>query len=128
LMCPRASLDQNAKLQFRTVRCPRVDLVGIDLEDFSPDPYYLDLVCFALFRRAAEIVKENGGHFFVTTLSGRLSQRFYGMLRNVGIPVVDASVEGPEYTCLPDDPHPNALANRIYAEKIRNYLVQLGTT
>jgi hypothetical protein len=65
LMCPRASLDQDAKLQVRAVRCPRLDLVGIDLEDFSPDPYYLDLVCFSLFRRAADIVKEHGGHFFV---------------------------------------------------------------
>jgi hypothetical protein len=50
------------------------------------------------------------------------------MLHNLGIPVVDASVNGEEYTCLPDDAHPNALANRIYAEKIRDYLSQYGTS
>jgi SAM-dependent methyltransferase len=121
---PRASLDQAGKLQYRAVKFPRWDLVGIDWTDFSPDPYYLDLVCFTLFRQAAEIAKANGGHFFITTLDGHPSQQLQCMLNDVGIPVVDASVSGPEYTCLPDDRHPNALANRIYAEKIRDYLVQ----
>jgi hypothetical protein len=124
LTCPRASLDPDGKLQFRAVRFPRPDLVGIDLKDFSPDPHYLDLICFGLFRNAAEIVKESGGHFFVTTLSGHLSQKLQRMLDEDGIPVVDASVDGVEYTHRPDDPHPNALANRIYAEKIRDYIVQ----
>jgi hypothetical protein len=125
---PRAFLDPDGRLQHRAIKFPRWDLLGIDWTDFSPDPYYLDLVCFGLFRRAAEIVKENGGHFFVTTLSGHLSTQLHRMLDDVGIPVVDASVDGAEYTCLPDDLHPNALANRIYAEKIRDYLVQRSAT
>jgi hypothetical protein len=121
---PRASLGGDGTLEFRSVKFPRPDLIGIDLRDFSPDAYYLDLVCFNLFRRAAEIVKGNGGHFFVTTLQDHLSQHLQRLLKDAGIPVVDASVNGEEYTCLPDDVHPNALANRIFAEKIRDYLVQ----
>jgi hypothetical protein len=127
-MFPRASLDQDGKLQYRTVKVPRWDLLGIDWTDFSPDPYSLDLVCFGLFQRAAEIVNENGGHFFVTTLQGHFSRHLRQLLDDSGIPVVDASVDGVEYTCLPDDPHPNALANRIFARKIRDYLVQHGAT
>jgi hypothetical protein len=128
LTFPRAALDHDGELQLLPVKFPRWDLSGIDLKDFSPDPYYLDLICFSLFKRAAEIVQENSGHFFVTTLQGQLSTHLQQMLDDAGIPVVDASVVGAEYTCLPDDPHPNALANRIYAEKIRDYLLTRGTS
>jgi hypothetical protein len=128
LTFPRAALDHDGELQLLPVRFPRRDLAGIDLKDFSPDSYYLDLVCFSLFKRAAEIVQENSGHFFVTTLRGQLSTHLQQMLDDAGIPVLDASVTGAEFTCLPDDPHPNALANRIYAEKIRDYLLQHGTS
>jgi hypothetical protein len=124
---PRASLDRDGELEFRSVRFPRRDLLDIDLDDFTPDPYYLELVCFNLFSRAAELVKENGGHFFVTVLHGHLSNQLQRKLDDSGIPVVDASVIGREYTCLPDDPHPNALANRIFAEKIRDYLLKRET-
>lgn len=127
LKFPRASLDSDGKLQYRSIKFPRADLLGIDLRDFTPDPYYLDLICFHLLKRAAEVVKQNGGHFFVTTLDGHFSDQLKTRLDTEGIPVVDASVHGREYTCLPDDPHPNALANRIFAEKIRDYLVQLGS-
>jgi hypothetical protein len=125
---PRACLGGDGTLEFRSVKFPRPDLIGIDLRDFRPDEYYMDLVCFSLFRRAAEIVKGNGGHFFVTTLQDHLSQPLQRLLKETGIPVVDASVNGEEYTCLPDDVHPNALANRIFAEKIRDYLVQHEAT
>jgi lysophospholipase L1-like esterase len=125
---PRASLDRRGKLQIRPVKFPREDLVGIDWADFSPDAYYLDLVCFGVFRQANEIVRVQGGHFFVTTLRGHLSPHLQDLLRNAGIPVLDASLQGDEYTCLPDDAHPNALANRIYAEKIRDYLLRCGTS
>ncbi len=121
---PRAALDENGGLQMRSVRLPRHDLVGIDLSDFAPDEYYLDLVCFRLFERANAIVTEYGGHFFVTTLLQALSSGLASRLSDAGIPVVDASLSGQEYTCLPDDGHPNALANRIYAERIRDYLVR----
>jgi len=76
-----------------------------------------------LFERANKIVTSYGGLFFVTTLQGQLSASLKGWLANAGIPVVDASLMGNEYLCLPDDPHPNALGNRIYAERIRDYLL-----
>jgi len=119
---PRASLDRDGRLEFRSVRFPRQDLKGIDWTSFAPDRFYLDLVCFNLFQRAAEIVKEQGGHFFVTTLRNQLSQTLQRKMEDAGIPVVNASLNGPEFSLLPDDPHPNALAHFTYAEKILQYL------
>jgi hypothetical protein len=119
----RAALGSDGALEMRSIRVPRYDLMGIDFSDFATDRYYLDLVCFQLFERANKIVTSYGGHFFVTTLQGKLSASVKGWLANAGIPVVDASLMGDEYLCLPDDPHPNALANRIYAERIRDYLL-----
>lgn len=121
---PRAALDASGELQMRSVRVPRHDILGIDVTDFRPDPYYLDLVCFRLLERADSIVTGYGGHFFVTTLQGSFSAHLTGRLAERGIPVVDASVNGKDFLLLPDDPHPNALANRIYAERIRNHLLQ----
>jgi hypothetical protein len=119
---PRAGLDTQGALELRSVRFPRHDLIGIDLSDYAPDPYYLGLVCFRLFERANAIVTGYGGHFFVTTLNGRFSAALAERLADSGIPVVDASLSGEEYTCLPDDPHPNPLANRFYSDRIRHYL------
>jgi len=121
---PRATLDRDGGLQMRSVRLPRHDISGIDLSDFASDDYYLDLVGFRLFERANATVTAYGGHFFITILRGQLSEVLRKRLADHGIPVVDASLSGDEYTCLPDDPHPNALANRIYAARIRDYLVQ----
>lgn len=121
---PRAFLDRDGRLGFRSVNIPRWDLLGVDLADFRPDWYYLELVCFSLFERAAEIVKGNGGHFFVTTLLGHLSEQLRRRLDGARIPIVDAGLSGVEYTNMPDDHHPNAVANRIYASKIGHYLLQ----
>jgi hypothetical protein len=123
---PRGFLDEDGGLILGSFKFPRWDLVGIDLADQRPDPYYKDLVQFAVFRSAAELVKENSGHFFVTTLRGSPSSTLQRMLAEYNIPVVDASVDRQEFSCLPDDPHPNAPGHRIYAEKIRDYLVELS--
>jgi len=121
---PCASLDQDGCLEIRSIRFPRWDLVGVDFEDLGYDSHYLDLVCGAILRRAAEIVRENGGHFFVTTLLDSFSPQLRRILEELDIPVVDACVRGKEFTLLPDDGHPNASANQIYAEKIREYLLK----
>jgi hypothetical protein len=125
---PRAALDGDGNLDLRWTRFPRWELMGLDLTDFRPDRSYLDLVASAIFRRAREIVTQSGGHFFVTVLNGQLSTSLRRSLDAVGIPVVDASLNHPRYTCQPDDGHPNALANRIYAEKIRDYLAHEAAT
>jgi hypothetical protein len=119
---PRAGLDANGALEIRSVRMPRHDLIGIDLSEHGPDLYYLELVCFRLLERANAIVTGYGGHFFVTTLQGRFSATLAERFAASGIPVVDASLSGIQYTFLPDDGHPNALANRLYADRIHDYL------
>jgi hypothetical protein len=121
---PRAKLNRDGALQIGSVRFPRRDLIGIDLSDFAQDPYYVDLVSFALFKRANTIVTKYGGHFFITTLEGRFSDELARCLAENFIPVVNASIPGDEYRCLPDDWHPNAFANRMYADRIREYLLR----
>jgi hypothetical protein len=120
---PRAALARDGSLEFRYVNHPRWDLEGIDLSDFEHDAYYLDLIAASIFERAGQIVKRSGGHFFVTTLRGKIWPIPSRRLEDAGIPILNASIEGREYTCLPDDPHPNALANHFYAQRIRDYLV-----
>jgi hypothetical protein len=120
----RAGLGPDGTLEMGSVRFPRLDLLGVDFADFAPNRYYVDLVCFRLFERANAIVTGYGGHFFVTTLKGHFSAGLAGRLAESGIPVVDAILPGDEYTCLPDDYHPNALAHRIYAERIRDYVLR----
>ncbi|MGP0076810.1 MAG: hypothetical protein ACLPWF_33265 [Bryobacteraceae bacterium] len=122
LRLPRATLDTNGALQMRSVRVPRKELLGIDFSDFATDQHYADQVCFRLFERANSIVTGYGGNFFVTVLRPQLSEWLAGRLAETGIPVLDASLSGDEYLCLPDDTHPNALAHRLYAERLRDYL------
>jgi hypothetical protein len=123
---PRAELDDDGNLRMSSLQVPRYDLMGINFGDFVPNAYYCDLVCFRLLERANELIRGYGGHFFVTTLQGKLSDELTSRLAAIGVTVVDASANGPHYLCLPDDPHPNALANRIYAERIRDYLLQFN--
>jgi hypothetical protein len=123
LRFPCAMLNADGALEIRSVRMPRRDLLGIDFSDFAPDEYYLDLVCCRIFERINAAVKSYGGHFFVTTLLQPPSAVLGEWLREAGIPVVDACASAPKYTCLPDDGHPNGLAHRLYAERIRDYLL-----
>jgi len=120
---PRAALARDGSLVFRYVKHPRWDLDGLDLSDFKNDDYYVDLVTAAVFERAFEIVRQSGGQFFVTTLWGGFSPVLRRRLSDAGIPILNASVQGEEFTCLPDDGHPNARANRVYAERIREYVM-----
>ena len=114
-------------MEIRYVNSLRWDLDGVDLDDFRLEDHYMDLVTAAVFRRAQALVAETGGHFFVTILWGALSPALRRMLDDAGIPVVNASIQGREYTLLPDDGHPNGLANRLYAERIGDYLVAKAT-
>jgi hypothetical protein len=67
-------------------------------------------------------VTGNGGQFFLTFLQENIDPEFRRLIEDAGIPTVDAGIDGREYTCMPDDPHPNARANRHFAEKIGDYL------
>jgi hypothetical protein len=119
---PRAYLNSNGDLEIGRVDVPRPDLKGIDFAAFEPDLYYLDLICFNLFKRACDLVRQTGGTFFVTSLLGHLPRNLSQQLHDGDIPLVNASLDGREYTNLPDDHHPNARANSLYAKAIREYL------
>jgi hypothetical protein len=119
---PRACLDENGEVGFREVTYARPELIGVDLSDFTPDMHYLDHVCLALFKRAAKLVAEHGGRFFVTVLLDELSPWLRQQLVEAGIPVVDASVKGPMYVNPFELSHPNAKAQEVYADRISTYL------
>lgn len=121
---PRACLDENGGVVFRDVAYAKPELIGLDLSDFTPDLHYLDMVCLALFKRAAALVAERGGRFFVTVLLDQLSPWLRQQLDAAGIAVVDASVSGPAYVNPFELSHPNALAQQVYADRIGTYLAQ----
>jgi hypothetical protein len=120
---PRAVLDAHGELSFREVAYSRPELMNLDLSDFTPDAHYLDLVCFALLKRADTLVRERGGHFFVTVLLDAMSPGLARMLRDEGITVIDAAVSGSEYVNPFELSHPNALANQVYADRVEAHLI-----
>lgn len=126
LVYPKAHIDDNGSLGIKHISFKRPELAGIDLDDFGPDPYYIEYVTARLCERAAEIVREAGGHFFVTVLRFAMSDNLREQLEARGIPVVDASVNGREYSLMPFDGHPNAKANEIFAERIYAYIADHG--
>ena len=119
---PKAYIDADGSLGIKHISFKRPELAGIDLDDFGPDPHYIEYVTARLFERAAEIVREAGGHFFVTVLRFAMSDNLRGQLETAGIPVLDASVNGREFSLMPFDGHPNARANEIFAERIYAYV------
>jgi len=124
---PRALLAEDGDgIVFRQVAYARPDIAGLDLAEFAPDPCYLDLVCAALLRRAATLVHGQGGHFFVLVQMGHPSAFLRRLLAEAAIPVVDAAVRGPEWTIGAGNPHPNAAANRRYADAVEAHLAEAG--
>jgi len=83
---PRAGLSPTGMLEVRAVPAKRPELLTIDVREFETDIYYRELVCFHLFKRAHEIVTENGGHFFVTSLWEVPSEQMQRWLAEAGIP------------------------------------------
>ena len=122
-LCPCARLDKNGDLELASFRFPRWDIYDLDYSDFQPDKYYLDLVCAKVLIRAMSIVERHGGHFFVTALFGTMSNVLRKTLADNGVPLLDASLDGLEHTCWPDDLHPNARSHAHYASKVRDYLI-----
>ncbi len=123
---PRAALNAEGELSLTAIRYPRDDLGGVDVEEFEPSPFYLDQVCFKLFERADKLVKGYGGRFFVVDLHGGMSPALTRMLKAANIPLVKTLFRDPKYFVTPTDPHPNALAHQVYAEKIYEHLATLA--
>ncbi|MDD5218590.1 MAG: SGNH/GDSL hydrolase family protein, partial [Candidatus Omnitrophica bacterium] len=72
----------------------------------------------------AHAARKNNVPFVVAGIDSE-SRKMLEFLRQKGIPTVDISVDlsqQQKYRNLPYDSHPNALANRIYAEKLGDYL------
>jgi hypothetical protein len=120
---PRVGLEADGTLIWRKIATRRPEILGIQLSDFVPDQYYMEQVYVALVREAAQLVTAGGSHFFVVVLQGNPSEYVRNELMRAGIPIVDAALPQEEqYTFLPQDAHPNGVANRIFADRIESHL------
>lgn len=118
---PRAFLDKDGNLQYRDCRFPRAELNGLDMADFTHSDHYMDQVCFVILQQAATRVRQNNGHFFVTVLHERPSDRLCGLLADAGIPLIQASISGPEHLAA-DGLHPAPSAHLHFAKQIHQHL------
>ena len=79
----------------------------------------------AIFREFHRICKESGVELLVAAVDDWSATSLPGFLAESGIPTVEIWVDmsNPDHVNLRDVfRHPNALANRIYAEKIESFL------
>ena len=120
---PRAGLQPDGTLIWRKIATRRPEILGIPLSDFVTDQYYMEQVYVALVREAAELAAAGGAHFFIVIVQGNLSDYVRNELTRAGIAILDAAVPNDEqHTFLPQDAHPNAMANMIFADRIETYL------
>lgn len=123
---PIASLDREGKLVFSKVYHPSdIEQLSETALQWKPSDLWMDMVTESVFRQALATVEAAGGHFYVALLGqegppgsngGPLEER----LRRAGLRIIDAVPRGSEEetTFAPHDAHPNAAANRYFAEKI----------
>jgi hypothetical protein len=123
---PKAFITNDGALSLKHVSLKRPELAGINLDDFGPDYYHIEYVAARMFQRAAEMVRESGGHFFVTIMRHSMSDNLRSQLEAAKIPIVDAALNDRKYSLMPFDGHPNAKANEIFAERIFTYLARRG--
>lgn len=79
----------------------------------------------AVFKEIASFCKQNNITLLVTTMNDSdNTHQMQAYLSAQGIEWVDISVDfsNPIYTNLPYDGHPSPTANKVFAEKLRNYL------
>ena len=122
---PKAVLGTNGLLYTKWVRFPRPEILGLDLSDFSPEEYHMDATLCEVYREAKKLSDSIGAEFAVAILQkdDRLDGNFLRFLEREGIPTIDCNIPlTEEYTFLPHNRHPNQKANRLYAERILNYL------
>ena len=116
---PRVGLQADGTLTWRKIATRRPEILGIQLSDFVTDQYYMEQVYVALVREAAQLATAGGAHFFIVVVQGNPSEYVRNELMRAGIAIVDATVPKEEqYTFLPQDAHPNGLANMIFADRI----------
>jgi hypothetical protein len=120
---PRAGLQADGTLTWRKIATRRPEILGVPLSDFVTDQYYMEQVYVALVREAARLATAGGAHFFIVVVQGSLSDYVRNELMRAGIAIVDATAPNDEqHTFLPQDAHPNGLANVIFADRIESYL------
>lgn len=128
---PKAEINRDDQLIISRVRFKRPDLSGIDLTDYYISEICLDMVAIRLMEELNDLCQKAGVHFFVTVLRKVSSKRndvmLIDKLRGIGMPLLDIALPStPEYTFMPTDEHPNALANEYFASGIKQRLVELG--
>jgi len=81
-------------------------------------------VTLAIIADMADLARKNGATFAIAGIHN--AQETLSWAKDNGIPGVDISVDRtiPENTNLPHDPHPSAVANRKFADRLEAFLME----
>lgn len=150
LMQPYARLDRDGKLEYHMAdtvysefplmkRLALAHFVEMEYDDYEDWRYRSHDVSKMLVKEIAQLAKEHGVEFIVAGIShlderggkwnlvttgNRTTLEMLHFARENGIPSVDISVNERlgVYNNLPHNGHPNALANKEYADKLDAFL------
>jgi hypothetical protein len=121
IMHPRAWLDKGEL---------KVELVSYNVEDSAvdPSPEEMDRVTQAIFKEIHDLCSDKGIALVLGVQHQKpIEDEVIKYCRKIGFTIADMTVktESPEFNLLPYDRHPNAHANRIYADKLAPVLEKL---
>lgn len=115
---PRVRFSRDGQLLIEYVPIWQPSLLRDDFQVFLPDEYTIDRATIKIIDEIIAFAKQHKIPILIALLD-RIDPEFNELMRNQFPEVVDISTPyTPEYTFLPDDIHPNALANRLYAERL----------
>jgi hypothetical protein len=100
-------------------------IYGMDAQDIPPTEK--QMLSFRILKDLQDLCDAHGIKLLVTGIdAGFNTAKVIEMLKNNGVQAVDISVDllDNQYNLEPVDEHPNALSNKIYSERIYQYLVE----
>lgn len=115
---PRVRFNRTGQLLIEYVPIWQPSLFRDDFQVFLPDEYTIDRATIKLIAEIICFAKQHKSPILIALLD-QIDPEFNKLMRNEFAEVVDISTPyTSEYTFLPDDIHPNVLANRLFAERL----------
>ena len=116
---PHARLTRSGKIRIVFTPIWQPVQLGNNIEVFLPDEHVLDLITVAVFREILSMANENSIPVIFVLLD-QLDSQFNQLMCNTFCEAVDVSTPyNKTYSFLPNDVHPNRLANRCFAERLQ---------
>lgn len=116
---PHARLNRSGKIKIVFTPSWQPVLLHNNFEVFLPDEYVLDLLAVAIFKEILALANANGIPVIFALLD-QLDTQFNQLMTSTFCEAHDVSTPFNENYCfLPDDIHPNGLANRCFAKRLQ---------